>query len=65
MVNESESPLGQILNDPGAYDLPQGADKAAATKVLRSYLNQPTSTLTLQTAKSQYPPENGEKVDTN
>ncbi len=62
---EIESPLGQMLNDPGAFGLPQGADKAAATKVLRSYLNQPTSTLTLQTAKSQYPPENGEKVDTN
>lgn len=62
---EIESPLAQMLNDPGAYGLPQGADKAAATKVLRSYLNQSTSTLTLQTAKSQYPPENGEKVDNN
>jgi hypothetical protein len=63
--NEIESPLSQMLNDPGAFDLPEGADKAAATKVLRSYLNQPTSTLTLQTAKSEYPPENGEKIDSN
>jgi hypothetical protein len=63
--SQTESPLGQILNDPGAYGLAKGADKAAAIKVLRSYLNQPTSTVTLQTAKSQYPPENGEKVDAN
>ncbi|GAX36560.1 LamG-like jellyroll fold domain-containing protein [Nodularia sp. NIES-3585] len=64
-AEEIESPLGQMLNDPGAFDLPQGAEPAAATKVLRSYLNQPTSSLTLQSANSQYPPENGEKVDTN
>ncbi|MEA5580888.1 lamin tail domain-containing protein [Nodularia harveyana UHCC-0300] len=63
--NDIESPLGLIVNDPGAYNLPQDVDKAAVIEVLRSQLNQPTSKLLLHTSKIGYAPKNGETIKDN
>ncbi|MEG4274534.1 MULTISPECIES: hypothetical protein [unclassified Microcoleus] len=59
--SDAESPLSLILNN---VELPEGVDNAA-TEELRSYLNKPTSTLTLLSSESEYQAEHGETVDSN
>lgn len=61
--NDEESPLALILANPGDYSLPEGADKAAAIKLLRSNLN--TAKILLHTPKMGYAPENGETIADN
>jgi len=63
--NDPESPLALILEQPDAYGLPEGVDKAAATEFLRSHLNQPTVKMLLHTPKMGYAPENGETIADN
>ncbi|MEG4274535.1 MULTISPECIES: lamin tail domain-containing protein [unclassified Microcoleus] len=60
--SDAESPLSLIFDN---IELPKEGREAAATEEVRSYLNRPTSTLTLLTPKSQYQAEHGETVDSN
>ncbi|MGK7903970.1 MAG: hypothetical protein AB4352_21695 [Hormoscilla sp.] len=87
-----DSPVGTILADPGAFDLPDVPvpDKIntsdlirdwmhdsnsdleydvqiapAATEMVRSWMNDPTSKMILCTPDYQYLPENGETVEDN
>jgi hypothetical protein len=57
---DAESPLSLIAN----IELPEGVENVA-TEVVRYFLNRPTSTLTLLTAKTRYQAERGETVDSN
>jgi len=61
--NDPESPLALIIEQPDAYSLPEGADKAAAITLLRSNLN--TAKILLHTPKIGYAPENGETIADN
>ena len=63
--NDPESPLALILEQPEAYSLPEGVDKAAATEFLRSHLNQAIVKMLLHTPKMGDAPGYSETIADN